>query len=74
MLDSVIELMQDVVSVLAGNSLHHWALCCVYSKRQGLGKKHIFFWQQLLLPVAVGIGSTRHRENSERDMHEHDDR
>lgn len=42
MLDSVIELMQDVVSVLAGISLHHWALCCVNSKHQGLGKKHIF--------------------------------
>jgi len=46
------ELMQDGVSVLAGNSLHHWAMCCVYSKCQGLGKKLIFL-QQLLLVLGV---------------------
>jgi hypothetical protein len=40
----------------------------------GTGQEAYFFWQQLLLPVAVGIGSTRHRANCERDMHEHDDR
>ncbi len=59
MLDSGIELMQDVVSVLAGNSLHHWALCCVYSKRQGqgLGKKHIFSGSSscCMLQLALGV-------------------
>jgi hypothetical protein len=55
MLDSVIEQMQDVVSVLAGNSLHHWALCCVYSKRQGLGKKHFSGSSSCLLQLALGV-------------------